>query len=697
MSQAREIGMLACTPLGVALESIQGWERLSQGAESQVFTGIMDGKEVAIKKPVLRNSKDLERFRTEIKILSTLSHPNIVSLLGARMLPPQYFIVMPNMGENLHTLLHDKGWRPTWVHMLEIGVQLAGALQAVHDAGIVHRDIKTKNILKGSQQGVQLIDFGVAAWLCDVKQEEAEPMKAVYSRGKPTGGFHKARIVGTVEYMAPEILNKQPFSKASDVYALAVTLNELATSLYPFSDCTKDNPDCHTVLEMGYGRQELCAAVAAEGLRPTLPKMCPAGYSKLMRNCWQKDPALRPTMTEVRNELQELLVAAQESAGSGQLTTKQARNKSLEVSGPVVYPLTTTWELLGNALPSIGLLSYLQSAMDYAWKMWGMSSSEPWIQHCVHSTRGYLPTLTLGGYETAGRRGEDRMEDRHFIMERFMGSKFGVLFGVYDGHRGFETAQFAFDRLPDIVEESLVSADHPETAFKNAYLQLEDEYEASGAAMYPDPKGTRFPGCTALTALVWQDKLVIANAGDSRAVLCRDGQAIQVTRDHTAMDNIERRRIQMLGADVLWVQDSWRVGKAGIQVTRSLGDIDLKAAGVTAEPEVTVLEVSPNDGFLVLASDGLWDSISNEEAIEIIKDTVKHPDMCAKRLVTEAISRGSHDNISVIVAFLQPVSTIEKVFSGSSGKRLVPSPNHVGGVKKHRTNGPAADEVMVTC
>lgn len=60
--------------------------------------------------------------------------------------------------------------------------------------------------------------------------------------------------MGTLEYMAPEVLLKDGWSVGSDVYAFGVILNELATGTYPFSDCTKDNPEIHTVLEMGYGR-----------------------------------------------------------------------------------------------------------------------------------------------------------------------------------------------------------------------------------------------------------------------------------------------------------------------------------------------------------------------------------------------------------------------------------------------------------
>ena len=61
--------------------------------------------------------------------------------------------------------------------------------------------------------------------------------------------------VGTLEYMAPEVLFKRPTTRASDVYAWAVAVNEMATGVFPFADCTKDNPQCQTILNFGYGRR----------------------------------------------------------------------------------------------------------------------------------------------------------------------------------------------------------------------------------------------------------------------------------------------------------------------------------------------------------------------------------------------------------------------------------------------------------
>ena len=81
--------------------------------------------------------------------------------------------------------------------------------------------------------------------------------------------------------------------------------------------------------------------------------------------------------------------------------------------------------------------------------------------------------------------------------------------------------------------------------------------------------------------------------------------------------------------------------REGFLLSRSIGDADLKGCGLTASPEVSEFELSTGDTFLVLASDGLWDKLSSQDAIDLVHDTVKDASMCAQRLVTEALTRGS--------------------------------------------------------
>lgn len=95
----------------------------------------------------------------------------------------------------------------------------------------------------------------------------------------------------------------------SDIYAWAITVNEVATGTIPFSDCTKDNPACHTVLEMDYGHAELASAVAGEHLRPFLPEGAPPAWAALMQQCWHPVPEQRPTAAQVASTLASLQAA----------------------------------------------------------------------------------------------------------------------------------------------------------------------------------------------------------------------------------------------------------------------------------------------------------------------------------------------------------------------------------------------------
>ncbi len=161
-----------------------------------------------------------------------------------------YLLVMPYMPENLYTKIHHTGWRPGWPAVLQLSMHLAQGVAAIHKAGILHRDLKPGNILLDNNSLPYICDFGIAIPVADLNADDAGGS----TKGKPSGGFHKRNMVGTLEYMSPQTLQKQAPSDKSDVWALAVTLNELATGTFPYSDCTQENPAAHTVLEMGYGR-----------------------------------------------------------------------------------------------------------------------------------------------------------------------------------------------------------------------------------------------------------------------------------------------------------------------------------------------------------------------------------------------------------------------------------------------------------
>ncbi|KAG7199640.1 hypothetical protein KM043_014234 [Ampulex compressa] len=161
-------------------------------------------------------------------------------------------------------------------------------------------------------------------------------------------------------------------------------------------------------------------------------------------------------------------------------------------------------------------------------------------------------------------------------------------------------------------------------------------------------------GTTALIALLEGNKLIVANVGDSRGVMCDGkGNAIPLSFDHKPQQERERRRIYKAGGRVTF-NGVWRV--AGILATsRALGDYPLKDKKlVIADPDILTFDLSDhNPMFIILASDGLWDTFTNEEAVAFIKERINEPHFGAKSITLQSYYRGSLDNITVVVINLK--------------------------------------------
>jgi serine/threonine-protein kinase len=205
--------------------------KLGEGGMGVVFRAYdpppMD-REVAVK--TLHEFEDplaLELFYKECTALKSISHPNIVEIfdmgeseVGASGRP---FFVMPLLpGQTLDELIRKASHRLTVERVVEIFMQTCRGLQAAHERGLIHRDLKPSNIFVMADDSVKLIDFGVA--------------HAVHARSR-TSGSDK----GTLLYMAPEQIQRQPVSIQSDVYALGVTLYEALTRRQPFRNATEES------------------------------------------------------------------------------------------------------------------------------------------------------------------------------------------------------------------------------------------------------------------------------------------------------------------------------------------------------------------------------------------------------------------------------------------------------------------------
>ncbi|GFZ09339.1 protein kinase family protein [Actinidia rufa] len=407
----------------------------------------------------------------------------------------------------------------------------------------------------------------------------------------------------------------------------------------------------HTVLEMNYTEQQLTAAVVSEGLRPVLAGLdtgAPTGLLSLIQRCWDANPQNRPSFDDVVLELDHI-----------QKCRKRVDQKEKAFAEPSIpagdgdsmslrtYQKSINWFTEGENFSNSSCL-----VADSGIRKWHDPSTDQLLYH---------PVLSWGSFATCGRR--ETMEDTHFLMPRMCSETDIHVFGIFDGHRGAAAAEFSVRALPGFLQ-SLGSTRSPSDALLEAFVKTDvafrnklDYHRKSKGVIQKD----WYPGCTAIVALIVRNKLFVAFAGDCRAMLCRASSVHVLSKDHVASCIEERERVVREGGQVKWQIDTWRVGPAALQVTRSIGDDDLKPA-VTAKPEITETILSVEDEYLVMASDGLWDVMSDAEVVSIIKDTVKEPGMCSKRLATEAVERGSKDNITVIVVFLRPVSTAERIY-----------------------------------
>jgi protein phosphatase 1L len=213
------------------------------------------------------------------------------------------------------------------------------------------------------------------------------------------------------------------------------------------------------------------------------------------------------------------------------------------------------------------------------------------------------------------------------------------LFGVFDGHGGARAAEYVKKNLfSNLISHPKFISD-TKSAIADAYNHTDSEFLKSENTQNKDA------GSTASTAILVGDRLLVANVGDSRAVICRGGNAFAVSRDHKPDQTDERQRIEEAGGFVMWA-GTWRVGGV-LAVSRAFGDRLLKQY-VVADPEIQEEKIDNSLEFLILASDGLWDVVTNEEAVAMTKP-IEDPEVAAKRLMHEAYQRGSGDNITIVV------------------------------------------------
>ncbi|XP_021765240.1 probable protein phosphatase 2C 47 [Chenopodium quinoa] len=273
----------------------------------------------------------------------------------------------------------------------------------------------------------------------------------------------------------------------------------------------------------------------------------------------------------------------------------------------------------------------------------------------------FVPNICSGSSADIGPR--KRREDEHiriddlslYLDSMFSCPKPSAFFGVFDGHGGPEAAAYVRKNVKRFFFEDVKFPEYSE--LNDLYLQevencLRNAFLLADLAIFEDSSISSRTGTTALTALILGRFLLVANAGDCRAVLCRKGEAIDMSHDHKPTYPSEKRRVEELGG---YVDEEYLNGV--IAVTRALGDWEMKlpkgsAAPLIAEPELRQTILTEDDEFLVMGCDGIWDVISSQRAIGLVRYGLrKHndPQLCAEELLREALRLETFDNLTVIV------------------------------------------------
>ncbi|KAK9135833.1 hypothetical protein Syun_015163 [Stephania yunnanensis] len=278
---------------------------------------------------------------------------------------------------------------------------------------------------------------------------------------------------------------------------------------------------------------------------------------------------------------------------------------------------------------------------------------------------------------------------------------YGTFVGVYDGHGGPETSRYINDHLFQhlkrfAAEQQSMSVD----VIRKAYQATEEGFFSLVTRQWPMRPQIAAVGSCCLIGVICGGTLYVANLGDSRAVLGRLVRAtgevlpVQLSAEHNASIESVRQELRSLHPDdshiVVLKHNVWRV-KGLIQITRSIGDVYLKKAEynreplyakfrlresfrkpiLSSEPSISVHQLEPHDQFVIFASDGLWEHLSNQEAVDLVQN---HPrNGSARRLVKAALQEAAkkremrysdlkkidrgvrrhfHDDITVIVVFL---------------------------------------------
>lgn len=263
-------------PIQVAFAELTLDRQLGGGGFGEVFKGTWRHTVVAIKKLRVHQlaAQGLEELKREAQLMSQLRHPHIVSFYKVCTEPNNYCIVMEfcENGSLFHWLRKPES--DGWPNRKRIGLEIARGLSYLHHHDIVHRDLKSLNVLLDKNLNTKISDFG----LSKIKTENS-----LLSSRQPG-------VIGTLRWNPPELLNGQVmhYSKETDMYSYGMVLWELSSRKAPFEEQHNDQIVCNWIIQ---------------GRRETIPNQTPISIEKLIVRCWDQSDK-RPTADQAIQALE---------------------------------------------------------------------------------------------------------------------------------------------------------------------------------------------------------------------------------------------------------------------------------------------------------------------------------------------------------------------------------------------------------
>eukprot|EP01126_Amoeba_proteus_P042756 TRINITY_DN4659_c0_g2_i12.p1 TRINITY_DN4659_c0_g2~~TRINITY_DN4659_c0_g2_i12.p1 ORF type:complete len:680 (-),score=174.16 TRINITY_DN4659_c0_g2_i12:695-2734(-) len=304
----------------IGAEEIEFTGKLGSGTSGQVFKGLYQGLEVAIK--VLNETSnfesELQEFKKEFEILRKVNSPYMIKFFGA-VIEKNLCLVMElcDRGSLYDLLAKKKDYQSSWEHVLSFSRDMAEGISVLHNhvPPIIHRDLKSLNLLVTKDWRVKVCDFGLSR----LKQGDLTTF---------------TRLCGTYAYCAPEVFKGTSASEKSDVYSMGIVLWELLNTCMkkvyeqPFSEFKLAN-DFAIIIQ------------SAEGLRPTIPEGSPMNFVRIFQKCVCETPEERPTATEVAMWLADLQMDYKINPNSF-FSTKYSITPKSRRADKLVHPKTST-------------------------------------------------------------------------------------------------------------------------------------------------------------------------------------------------------------------------------------------------------------------------------------------------------------------------------------------------------------------